>query len=212
MPDDVHAAMEQVKVPGAQLPLYRSLAEAELEQLPPRDDAVLPGRQSRQLPLTWALLGSTMDPDGAHAPYVARAGGLAQLRGGAVDEGGVNPQATAMRAYRESSVMTAPPEMLVVMLYDGALRFLTRAGAAMREGRHADAARPLSRAEAIVDELLATLDMEQGGEVAERLQAIYVFCRRLLVEAQLERDHQRIDQVARLLGELRDAWRQVCGA
>ncbi len=114
-----------------------------------------------------------------------------------------------MRAYRESSVMTAPPERLLVMLYDGALRFLARASHEMRAGRHADALRPLGRAEAIVDELLATLDLDQG-EIAERLQAIYVFCRRLLVEAQLERDPDRLDQVAQLLGELREAWNRVC--
>jgi flagellar secretion chaperone FliS len=123
---------------------------------------------------------------------------------------GVSYQATAMRAYRESSVMTAPPERLVVMLYDGALRFLARATAEMREGRHVAAGQPLSRAEAILDELLATLDMDQG-EVAERLQAIYVFCRRLLIEARLERDAERIEKVSHLLGELRDAWNQACG-
>jgi flagellar protein FliS len=53
--------------------------------------------------------------------------------------------------------------------------------------------------------------MERGGEVAERLQGIYVFSRRHLTEARLGRDAQRIDQVAGLLGELRDAWAQIAG-
>lgn len=108
--------------------------------------------------------------------------------------------------------MTATPGMLVVMLYDGALRFLARAAYLMRETGPEAAATPLRRAEAIVDELLVTLDGERGGEVAERLQGIYVFCRKLLVEAQLERDPKRIDQVAGLLRELRDAWAQLAAS
>jgi flagellar protein FliS len=119
----------------------------------------------------------------------------------------MNPYARP-QAYREASVMTASPEQLVVMLYDGAGRFLTQAGGAMLGGTWLQASEKLSRAEAIIDELLATLDME-AGEIAERLQAIYVFCKTRLIEARLERDPGRVDQVARLLAELRDAWAHI---
>jgi flagellar protein FliS len=119
----------------------------------------------------------------------------------------MNPYARP-QAYRETSVMTASPEQLVVMLYDGAGRFLTQAEGAMLEGTWLQASEKLSRAEAIIDELLATLDME-AGEIAERLQAIYVFCKTRLIEARLERDPGRVDQVARLLAELRDAWAHI---
>ena len=121
-------------------------------------------------------------------------------------------QTSASQAYKESSVLTAPPELLVVMLYDGALRFLARAAYALRgEGGPAAAGHPLNKADAIIDELLVTLDHEKGGEVADHLQAIYVFCRRVLSEARLERDADKVDQVAKLLRELRDAWAQICG-
>jgi flagellar protein FliS len=116
----------------------------------------------------------------------------------------MNPYARP-QAYREASVMTASPEQLVVMLYDGAGRFLSQAEVAMVGGTWLQASEMLSRAEAIIDELLATLDMETG-EIAERLQAIYVFCKARLIEARLERDPGRVDQVARLLDELRGAW------
>ena len=116
----------------------------------------------------------------------------------------MNPYARP-QAYREASVMTASPEQLVLMLYDGAVRFLRQAEGAMRGGTWMQASEKLSRAEAIIDELLATLDME-AGEIAERLQAIYVFCKTRLIEARLERDPGRVDQVGRLLAELRDAW------
>ena len=120
----------------------------------------------------------------------------------------MNPYARP-QAYREASVMTASPEQLVVMLYDGAGRFLRQAEGAMTGGgTWLQASEKLSRAEAIIDELLATLDMD-AGEIAERLQAIYVFCKSRLIEARLERDPGRVDQVARLLAELRDAWATI---
>ncbi|HKE78726.1 MAG TPA: flagellar export chaperone FliS [Solirubrobacteraceae bacterium] len=109
------------------------------------------------------------------------------------------------QAYREASVMTASPEQLVVMLYDGAGRFLRQAEGSLAEGSQLQAWEKLSRAEAIIDELLATLDMD-AGEIAERLQAIYVFCKTRLIEARIERDPVRIGQVAGLLAELRGAW------
>ena len=112
-------------------------------------------------------------------------------------------------AYRQQSILTAPPGQLVVMLYDGARRFLAQAAAAMREDDRSRAYERMRRGEAIIDELLATLDLEAGGEVAERLQAIYVFCRRQLMEAAAEQDAAKIDWVAVQLGELREAWAQI---
>jgi flagellar secretion chaperone FliS len=114
-------------------------------------------------------------------------------------------------AYQQQSIMTAPPERLVVMLYDGAIRFFFQAGAAMREDARATAAERLDRGEAIVDHLLATLDMS-AGEIAQRLEGIYVFCKRLLMEARLERDADKVDLVRGYLTELRDAWAQIASA
>ena len=119
----------------------------------------------------------------------------------------MNPYARP-QAYREASIMTASPEQLVVMLYDGAGRFLRQAEGAMVGGTWLQASEKLGRAEAIIDELLATLDMD-AGEIAERLQAIYVFCKARLIEARLERDPSRVGQVARLLDDLREAWAQI---
>jgi flagellar secretion chaperone FliS len=122
----------------------------------------------------------------------------------------VNPYASPA-AYRENAVMTASPEQLVVMLYDGVGRFLRQAEASLGEGAWDHAHDRLNRGEAIVDELLATLDMDQGV-IAERLQAIYVYCKRCLMEARVEREPQKIRLVIRLLGELREAWAQVAAA
>jgi flagellar protein FliS len=68
----------------------------------------------------------------------------------------------------------------------------------------------LRRAEAIITELRQTLDMS-AGDVATNLESIYAFCQRLLMEARLKQDADKIDQAAKLLRELRDAWDQVAG-
>lgn len=116
--------------------------------------------------------------------------------------------AASPQAYRESAVLTAPPERLVVMLYDGARRFLHQAATAMRGGDVPTAHERLRRAERIVEHLDATLDLSQG-EIAERLEAIYAFCMRLMAEARMRQDADRLETVSELLGGLREAWAEL---
>src|SRR3954462_15383711 len=99
------------------------------------------------------------------------------------------------------------------MLYDGVGRFLRQAEHVMREegGSDEQAHERMNRGEAIIDELLATLDMDQG-QVAERLQAIYIYCKRCLTDARRDRNADKVALVIRLLAELRDAWSQVATA
>jgi flagellar protein FliS len=115
---------------------------------------------------------------------------------------------TSHASYRESAILTAPPEQLVIMLYDGAHRFLQQSAAAMRDGKASEAGERLGRATAIIDELQCTLDLSVGL-LAERLSGIYVFCRRHLAEGLVERDPAKLEQVQRLMRELRDAWAQA---
>jgi flagellar secretion chaperone FliS len=115
---------------------------------------------------------------------------------------------TSHASYRESAILTAPPEQLVIMLYDGAHRFLQQAVAAMREDRAAEAGERLGRATAIIDELQCTLDLS-AGVVAERLSGIYVFCRGHLAEGLCEREPAKLERVQALMRQLRDAWAQA---
>jgi flagellar secretion chaperone FliS len=118
------------------------------------------------------------------------------------------PPYASPQTYRDSAVLTATPAQLVVMLYDGANRFLRQAEVVMAEGAYSHASERLQRAEAIIDELLHTLNMD-AGEISVSLQAIYLFCRRHLSEARLERSAHKIGEVRTLLGDLRDAWAQI---
>jgi flagellar protein FliS len=120
----------------------------------------------------------------------------------------MSPAAATPQAYRQSSVLSAPPERLVVMLYDGAVRFLFQAAVAMREKQIEAAHGKLRRAEDIILHLREALDMEQG-EIAERLHAIYQFCLRYLRQARLDQDPGKVEQVRALLSDLREAWATI---
>jgi flagellar protein FliS len=114
-------------------------------------------------------------------------------------------------AYRQQAILTAPPGRLVVMLYDGCLRFLFQSAHALREGDRTTSLARMRRAEAIIDELTVTLDHERGGAIAGRLQGIYMFCRDHLREAWRDEDADKIEHVSALLAELRDAWVEIEG-
>ncbi len=112
-------------------------------------------------------------------------------------------------AYRESAVLTASPVQLVVMLYDGAGRFLRQAIASFDAGEEVRAGQAIGRTQAIVEELLATLDLDRGGEIASRLQGIYVYCLKQMAEARFQKDTAKLQEVAGLLGDLRESWAEL---
>jgi flagellar protein FliS len=111
-------------------------------------------------------------------------------------------------AYKESAVLSAPPELLVVMLYDGARKFLFQAGVAMRDGQIELTNRKLRRAEDIIQHLRDTLDLDQG-EIPANLESIYVFCLRQLRQARFEKDSATLEHVSSLLGQLREAFATI---
>jgi flagellar secretion chaperone FliS len=120
----------------------------------------------------------------------------------------VSSYANARQAYAQSSILTASREELVVMLYDGAIRFLRQSAEAMRGGDRETSRNKMRRAEAIIDELNTSLDMSYG-EVPARLRSIYLFCKRHLIHANASTDPEAIEAVVRLLAELRSAWNQI---
>lgn len=117
----------------------------------------------------------------------------------------------APNAYRDGAVLTASPVGLVVLLYDGIGRFLRQAAAAMEAGDPATASARMQRAEAIISELQVTLDHQRGGEVAARLEAIYLFWRRHLDAARIAQDPTKLRDVVRQAGELRQAYASIGG-
>ncbi len=117
------------------------------------------------------------------------------------------------REYQRSQVETSSPVRLVVMLYDGAIRFLSLARERMADGNLEERHSNLIKAQNIIAELLSSLDLEQGGDIAANLRRLYSFMLQQLVEANLFDKPQPIDDVMRLLRELRESWMEIdCSA
>jgi flagellar protein FliS len=115
--------------------------------------------------------------------------------------------AYASAQYRENEVQTTPGK-LVVMLYDGALRFLQVGLEALRGGDLETRATNLGKAQRILCELIACLDL-RAGDMASDLYAIYRFCLERLLRAHAEDNEAYIEEVIRTLASLRDAWDQA---
>lgn len=114
-----------------------------------------------------------------------------------------------LQEYRKQVVNGASPLQLVIMLYDGALRFMDAGRRAMIEKDIDLQNTSLQKAQKIVLELASCLDMRQGGEIAENLFALYTYCYNQLVAANIEDKPEYIDHAARVLSDLRESWVQI---
>jgi len=114
-----------------------------------------------------------------------------------------------IQTYREYAVTTQPGGKVVVMLYEGAIRFLQQAIEALDRKDYAEKGRLINRTLDIITELDSVLNMDVGGEVALNLRKLYGFMRRHLVEANSKKDANKIRQVIRLLENLLEGWRQI---
>ena len=120
--------------------------------------------------------------------------------------------ARGAQADYQTQIQSRSPLELVVMLYDGALRFLQQTADAMQRGDLVAKRDSLSRAMAIVTELHGMLDLEQGGEVAASLDSLYTYMMERLTTANQQRDAAPVAEVMRLMTGLRDAWSQIAQA
>jgi|WetSurMetagenome_2_1015567.scaffolds.fasta_scaffold113269_2 flagellar secretion chaperone FliS len=117
--------------------------------------------------------------------------------------------ARAAQAYYQTQIQSQSPLELVVMLYDGALRFLLVAADATRRNDLVGKREGMSRATAIIAELQNTLNLQDGGEVAQSLDRMYTYITGRLLDANIKKDPAPIDEAIRLLRPLRDAWAQI---
>lgn len=110
----------------------------------------------------------------------------------------------------ESGVMSASPHQLIVMLFDGALAAIRTARIHLQDGNSAEKGKAISKALDIVNNgLLAALDTERGGEIAERLASLYEYVTRLLLSANLHNDVESLDQAEARLNDIASAWRDI---
>ena len=114
-----------------------------------------------------------------------------------------------IRQYQQTTICSQSPEQLIVMLYEGALRFLESARAAALNGDLPEMGRQVGRAQRIVLELQCSLDHAVGGELAGNLDALYGFVLQELTALRLDAQTRHIDDCSRVLLPLLATWRTI---
>lgn len=113
------------------------------------------------------------------------------------------------KKYQTTQVMTASREKILLMLYEGAIRFTKQAKVAMEQRKVAEKGTYISKATAILSELMATLDFKTGGQLAVDLENLYVFMIDKLIEGNINNDPVCCTHVESLLTTLYQAWKDV---
>ena len=121
--------------------------------------------------------------------------------------------ANPLQAYKTISLETAPPGKLVLMLYEGAIRFLDKAliGMEMEDPleRIETVHNNVTRAQSIISELNYTLDMERGDKVAEVLRDLYLYFDNKLYRSNIHKDGNGIREVIEHINVLREGWSEM---
>jgi flagellar secretion chaperone FliS len=111
--------------------------------------------------------------------------------------------------YQEQQIQTASKEQLLIMLFDGAIRFCKVAKNAMSKGNLEESNKNLLKAQRIISEFMGSLDFEIGGEVSKNLFNLYEYLHYRLVQGNIKRKPEMIDEVIEHLVGLRDTWNQA---
>ncbi|MCU9612975.1 flagellar export chaperone FliS [Caldibacillus lycopersici] len=111
------------------------------------------------------------------------------------------------QAYKQNSVTTASPGELTLMLYNGCLKFINLAKHAIQAGNIPEKNSNLQKAQNIISELMATLNMD--FEISKQMMALYDFVRRQLIEANIKNDIHALTDAEGIVTEFRDTWKEV---
>jgi len=111
--------------------------------------------------------------------------------------------------YKETSMVTASPTKLVVMLYEGAIRFLTRAATDIRNNDLVSKSQSISRAVAIIQHLRNTLDLEKGEYIARDLDRLYAYTLSRVLDGSTKLDAAAIEEAIKVLSNLLPAWEEI---
>ncbi|CCQ91953.1 Flagellar protein FliS [Nitrospina gracilis 3/211] len=111
--------------------------------------------------------------------------------------------------YQINEVSTSNQGKLILMMYDGAIRFVTMAMESMDQNDVAHKSAYIQRSRDIVNELMVALDTDKGGEVTRNLERLYQFILRQLTHANIKNDKDALQSILRVMTPLREAWGQI---
>ena len=116
---------------------------------------------------------------------------------------------SAYTQYQENQIISASPEKILLMLYDGAIRFTRQAIYGLEENNFSLLRHGINKSMAIITEFSNSLNHEVGGQIAENLDALYNFMIRELTTANLTKDIEKLKVVEKLLVDLRTTWEEA---
>lgn len=108
--------------------------------------------------------------------------------------------------YRQTSITTASKETVLLMLYEGCIKFLKRAVLAMKNKNIQEKGMYIGKAQDIIFELANSLNHEIGGKISKDLEGLYLFMIEQTTKANFENDPQKLENVIKLLQTLYDGW------
>jgi len=111
--------------------------------------------------------------------------------------------------YKDTEIQTADQGKLILMLYDGAIRFLNIAIDNMDFRKYDIVNNNIIKAQDIITELMLSLNMDQGGEIAKNLFNIYAYMKKRLLEGNIRKDPAILQEVVKHLTTLRSAWEEA---
>jgi len=119
------------------------------------------------------------------------------------------PNSNPYNQYKQTQIETANQGKLIVMLYDGAIKFLTIALDNMTPRKYDVVNNNIIKAQDIITELTLSLNMDAGGEISQNLFNLYMYFKKRLLEANVNKDPEIVKHTIKLLKDLRDAWEQI---
>jgi flagellar protein FliS len=119
------------------------------------------------------------------------------------------PNANAYARYKQSSIETASPEKLLLMLFDGGIKFLNLGNLAIEQKDYSSANKWFVKVQDILSELMVSLDIDKGGEIASNLYKLYEFYRNEVVKANITKNAELLPPVLEFFRLYRDMWAEA---
>lgn len=114
-----------------------------------------------------------------------------------------------LKQYQQSQIQTAPPEQILIMLYDGAIQFLNKALVALENKNIQESHNNIIGAQNIIMEFMNTLNIEIGGDVAKNLYSLYEYLHYRLIQANINRNPDMVKEVLAHLKDLKLTWEEA---
>lgn len=114
-----------------------------------------------------------------------------------------------LKEYKKNQIQTATPEEILILLYDGAIQFLIKAKAGIESKDNEQVNNNILACQKIIREFINTLDMENGGSVAENLRLLYEYFIKTLVSANINKDMRKVNEILKHLKNLRETWQKA---